>query len=302
MRVLTPRIDCIGEAKAALGESACWCEEDGALLWVDISGRKVLRTEAGSGRTDEWRLPEATGFVQPADDGTWLVGQERGILRLDPATRGTEEFLALEADDPTTRTNDAGCDPAGRLLVGTMRMSRFEMEPAGALYRIAERGRVETLDTGLYIPNGIAFSPGGDTAYWADTYQTLRQIWRVPYDAATGRFGDKEPFVQLPEALGRPDGAAVDVDDCYWIAAARGWQLLRYTPSGELDLSVRLPVQRPTKLAFGGTDLKTIFVTSISEGLGEDAAETQPLAGRLLAFDIGYQGLPPTRFRLGGKR
>ncbi|WP_159589551.1 SMP-30/gluconolactonase/LRE family protein [Chelativorans xinjiangense] len=295
-KVLNPDVECVGEAKAVLGESACWSAEDETLLWVDILGRKVLRTDIGSGRTDEWAFPEQTGFVQPADDGTWLVGQENGILRLDPATGAREDFLPLETDNPATRTNDAGCDRQGRLLVGTMHLPEISFEPVGTLYRIAGRGAAETLDTGLYVPNGIAFSPDGGTVYWADTYRTRRQVWCARYDPG-GEVGEKRPFVQLDEELGRPDGAAVDAAGCYWVAAAAGWQLLRYTPSGELDLIVRLPVQRPSKLAFGGADLTTIFITTISEGLGEDAPRTQPLAGRLLAVDVGIQGLPPVRFR-----
>lgn len=297
MKVLTPQVECVGETKALLGESVCWSAEGDALLWVDIADRKVLRTNAASGRTDQWEFPERTGFVQPCDDSSWLVGQENGILRFDPATGARGQFLALEADDPETRTNDAGCDPAGRLLVGTMRKAQFQ--PVGSLYRIEGKRPAEMLDTGLYIPNGIAFSPEGHTFYWADTYQTRRQVWRAGYDPATGAVKDKQPFVQLAEEQGRPDGAAVDAEGCYWVAAAWGWQLLRYTPSGELDLVVRLPVQRPSKLAFGGRDLGTIFVTSISEGLGDDAQRAQPLAGRLLALNLGIYGLPASRFRMG---
>lgn len=126
----------------------------------------------------------------------------------------------------------------------------------------------------------------------------IRQIWRASYDAANGRVGTKQPFVQFTEEQGRPDGAAMDADGCYWIAAAWGWGLLRYRPDGELDLAVHLPVQRPSKLAFGGSDLRTIFVTSISVGLGEGALQTQPLAGRLLAMDLGIQGLPTPDFRM----
>ena len=91
-------------------------------------------------------------------------------------------------------------------------------------------------------------------------------------------------------AAADPDGAAVDAEGYYWIAAVWGWSLLRYTPDGALDLVVRLPVQRPTKLAFGGADHRTVFVTSASLDLDEPQA--QPLAGRLIAFDIGIQGLP----------
>jgi sugar lactone lactonase YvrE len=88
----------------------------------------------------------------------------------------------------------------------------------------------------------------------------------------------------------------VDADGCYWVAAVWGWQLLRFTPQGVLDLAVRLPVQRPSKLAFGGPDLKTIFITTISDGLAPEAAAQQPLAGHLLAIDLGIQGLPSALF------
>lgn len=296
MRSVTPHVERIGDVKAALGEGAVWSAAENALLWVDILGQKVFRTDASSGATEEWSFSEQTAFVQPAEDGTWLVGQQDGILRLDPSTGPRETFLDIEAHDPLTRTNDAACDPEGRLFVGTMRLPDAGLAPVGSLYQVAGDGSVTTIDTGLYIPNGLAFSPQGDAVYWADTWKDRRQVWRADYDLAGGHVGEKTPFVQLPEEMGRPDGAAVDADGCYWIAAVWGWQLLRYTPAGQLDLAVRLPVQRPTKLAFGGNDLKTIYVTSISDGLADDAPKVQPLAGCLLALDLGIQGLPPTRF------
>lgn len=298
MRTLSPKVERVGDTRARLGEGALWLADAQALLWVDILGQTVHRTVPASGRTDSWHFAEQTAFVQPADDGSLLVGQQHGILRFDLQSGQHESFAALEADDATTRTNDAACDPAGRLLVGTMRLPEHGLEPVGALYQLSGRQAPRRLDGGLYIPNGIAFSPDGTTAYWADTYRTRRQVWRAPYDPTTGEVGEKTSFVQLPEALGRPDGAAVDAAGCYWVAAVWGWQLLRYTPAGRLDLAVRLPVQRPTKLAFGGSALDTIFITTISDGLDADGLRGQPLAGHLLALEIGIAGLPLAAFRL----
>lgn len=295
MKTLEPNVECLGPYKAVLGESVCWLPRDNELVWVDIVGRKALRTGL-DGTTQQWDFDEQTGFAHPCDDGSWLVGQENAILRLDPETGVRQPFVVIEDDDPTTRTNDAGCDPQGRLLVGTMRMG--ELRPVGSLYRIDAQGHFETLDTGLTIPNGIAFSPSGDKAYWAETFVEKRQVCQADC-GPDGALGQKRPFVQLDEAMGRPDGAAVDADGCYWVAAAWGWQLLRFTPDGRLDLAVRLPVQRPSKLAFGGPGLDTIFVTSISEGLGDDAGEKQPLAGRLVALRVGIAGLPPRLFAAG---
>lgn len=300
MRRLSPKVERVGETRARLGEGALWLAEDQAVLWVDILGRQVHRSDPASGRTESWDFAEQAAFAQPADDGSWLVGQQRGILRLDPRSGQREDFAAIEAGDPTTRTNDAACDRQGRLIVGTMRIPEHGLEPVGSLYQMSGRQAARSIDSGLYIPNGIAFSPGGTTAYWADTFKTRRQIWHAPYDPATGEVGEKAPFVQLPEAQGRPDGAAVDAEGCYWVAAVWGWQLLRYTPAGKLDLAVQLPVQRPSKPAFGGTAMDTIFITTISDGLVDDDLRRQPLAGHLLAVNVGIAGLPSTAFRMGG--
>jgi sugar lactone lactonase YvrE len=296
MRVLEPGIERIGSYTAQIGESAIWDDGDGTVLWVDISGRKVLRTEPGSGQTTSWDFPEMTGFVYPADDGTWLIGQHDGILKFDPATGQTDDFTRLEPDGSGNRSNDACCDRQGRLWIGTMPLPQTGLRPLGNIYRVESDGSTTAIDRGLTVPNGIAFSPDGRTAYWADTLTIPHKVWRAHYDPDTGRPQPKETFVVLPENCGRPDGATVDAAGCYWLAAVRGSQLLRFTPEGILDLKVRLPVSRPSKIAFGGADLKTIFVTSISEGLTPEARAAEPLAGALLALDAGIQGLPATRF------
>ena len=297
MQVVTPKVERVGSYTALVGESAIWDERAEALLWVDIAGRNVLRTQPATGETESWQFPEMTGFVQPADDRTWLVGQHDHILKFDPATGDRSLFAQLESGKSGNRTNDAGCDRQGRLWVGTMPLPRTGREPVGKLYRIGSYGSSEPIETGLTIPNGIAFSPDGQVFYWADTVVTPHQVWRARYDPDTGTPGGKETFALLPE--GRPDGATIDAHGCYWVAAVRGSRLLRYTPDGDLDLEVHLPVSRPSKIAFGGADLKTIFVTSISDGLSPDELAAEPLAGALLALNLGIQGLPATQFATG---
>jgi sugar lactone lactonase YvrE len=168
-------------------------------------------------------------------------------------------------------------------------------DPVGNLYRIDGEGGKACLLSGLSIPNGLAFSPDGRTLYLADTPR--RTVWKAGYDPQTGTLGERSVFAELGEGQGRPDGAAVDAEGCYWVAAVWAGRLLRYTPRGELDLVVRLPVERPTKLAFGGRDHRTIYVTSASIHLADP--ESQPLAGRLIALDVGITGLPASPFHSG---
>jgi len=296
MRRLTPKVERISSYTALVGESAIWDPRRDALLWVDIVGRRVLRTKPATGQTESWGFPEMTGFVQPASDGTWLVGQHDDILKFEPASGDRSLFAQLEPAVSGNRTNDAACDREGRLWLGTMPLPETGLSPVGNLYRIEGTGDVKPMERGLTIPNGIAFSPDGRTMYWADTLVTPHQVWKARYDPEMGTPGEKEIFAYLPEDGGRPDGATVDAAGCYWIAAVRGSQLLRYTPDGKLDLAVKVPVPRPSKIAFGGPDLKTIFVTSISDGLSAEERAREPLAGALLALEIGIQGLPAVEF------
>lgn len=293
-RTLMPVVEPVGDAKALLGESVCYDGRTNVLHWIDIPGRTLFATDAASGRTTEYAFPQEPGFVHPCDGDTLLVGQADSILRFDGSKGESTRLAAVEAGDPTTRTNDAACDPRGRLVFGTMRPNPERMpDSAGSLYLAHADGRVTPLVSGLSIANGLAFGADGGTLYWADTPR--RTIMRAVLDADAGCLHSASTFAELPESLGRPDGAAVDAGGCYWAAAVWGWQLLRFTPRGDLDLVVRLPVQRPTKLAFGGTDLRTIYVTSASQKL--DAPEDQPLAGRLIALDVGIRGLPANPFR-----
>lgn len=294
MRIVEPKVEAVGDAKALLGESVSYHAASGALSWIDIPGRKLFLTELASAKTRSFDFDRDMGFVHPVDDGRYLVGTGRSILKFDPATGRSEVFAETEAGDPTMRTNDVACSSLGHLVVGTMRPGPTrDPDPVGGLYAIGADGTVATIRSGLSIPNGLAFDASGDTLYFADTPR--RRIWRGRLDAASGRLVSVAPFADVPEELGRPDGGAIDAAGCYWVAAVWGWSLLRYRPAGELDLVVRLPVQRPTKLAFGGTDHRTIFVTSASRDL--DDPQSQPLAGRLIALDVGIDGLPTAPFQ-----
>jgi sugar lactone lactonase YvrE len=62
------------------------------------------------------------------------------------------------------------------------------------------------------------------------------------------------------------------------------------TPGGDLDTDIPLPVTQPTMPAFGGADMKTIFITSASQKLNEDERARQPLAGGLFSVSVDVRG------------
>jgi sugar lactone lactonase YvrE len=143
------------------------------------------------------------------------------------------------------------------------------------------------------VPNGLAFSPDGGTMYLSDSHPSVQKIWAFDYDIDSGMPQRQRMFVDMNEHPGRPDGAAVDADGCYWICANDAGLIHRFTPEGKLDRSLAVPVKKPTMCTFGGPNLDTLFVTSIRPA--GDLSE-QPLAGGVFALRPGVCGLPEPLF------
>ena len=122
-------------------------------------------------------------------------------------------------------------------------------------------------------------------------------MWKFAYDPDDGIAYDRKLWLEPDDAApGRPDGAATDADGCYWSARWQGSRVIRFTPDGRIDREIVLPVSRITMPAFGGSDLKTIYITSAREGMTEAEAAAEPLAGALFAIDAGIAGLAEPRF------
>lgn len=293
--------ELIINARNATGESPVWQPQENALYWVDIPAGRLHRWQL-DGHFSYWTADEMLGCIARSPQGHWLGAQQSGIFKLTPQADGrlhAEKCAGVEHALPGMRFNDGRCDRQGRFWAGTMQTS-MGVEPAGAMYRHdpgVEPG-VPTLQaqlTGLTVPNGLAFSPDGKTMYLSDSHPTVQLIWAFDYDIDSGTPHNRRVFVDMNAHPGRPDGAAVDAEGCYWICAIDSGQVLRFTPEGKLDRTLELPVKKPTMCAFGGPQLDTLFVTSIRPQ-GVDLRD-QPLAGGVFALNPGVKGLPEPMVR-----
>ena len=285
---------CVADLKARLGESPVWSTADQALFFVDIKGRRLHRFDPAAARLDSHDLAEEVGCIGLAQGGGFIAGARSGLWRLGP----TGERLTKLADNPEDQTasrfNDGRVDPAGRYLAGTL-----DEPKAGSnahLYRYDERGLV-ALASGLLTSNGLAFSPDGRTLYHSDTPRFV--IWRYDYDPATGEADNRRVFVQLDPSgcdRGRPDGAAVDSEGCYWSALYEGARLHRYDPDGRLMSSHPIPARRPAMPAFGGPGLKTLYVTTARDGALAEELDAFPQSGALFAMELDVAGRPEPLF------
>jgi sugar lactone lactonase YvrE len=288
------RINFFGPWRNRLGESPLWDGEAGLLYWVDSTASRICRAAPSGVGFEAWTMPQTVGSIGLAESGLVAVLRD-GFYVLDLRNHGVVSPIALpERDNSAVRFNDGKADRQGRFLAGTMRVGDANTAP-GMLYRLERDGSCSVLERDLAVSNALCFSPGGDQLYLADTLQGL--IWRYAYDVVTGDVADRRLFADTRTLGSLPDGATVDAEGHLWVALVQAQRLARFAPDGRLVRTIDLPIPFPSCPAFGGEDLRTLFVTTIADS-GHRLRSDHPDAGRLLAIDgLGVHGLPEARCR-----
>jgi sugar lactone lactonase YvrE len=291
--------ELILDARNATGESPVWSAQEQALYWVDIPARRLHRWSLADNRSQSWAAPQMLACIARCGDGSWIAGMENGLFRLlasDDGTLSGTPLASVPHAQAGMRFNDGRSDRQGRFWAGTMLLDMAAGAQVGAMYRY-NPGQTEPLAPqleGFIVPNGLAFSPDGTVMYLSDSHPSVQKIWAFDYDTDSGTPHNRRLFVDMNNYLGRPDGAAVDAEGCYWICGNDAGLIHRFTPQGKLDQSLVVPVKKPTMCAFGGPQLDTLFVTSIRPG--GDISD-QPLAGGVFALRPGVKGLEEPSFQ-----
>lgn len=282
---------CVVESRDVLGEGPVWDAARSVLWWLDIKGRRLHRLEPASGETAETALPVLASSVAPRADGGLVMATADGVGVYDPDAARFDLRHDPEPERPWNRSNDGNVDVAGRYWFGTM--DDAIERSTGAVYRLDPDWTCTRVLDGIGISNTLVCSPDGRTLYIADTLEGMMRAY--PLDPATGALGEPKSFLDARDEAWGPDGSAVDAEGYLWNAQWGGWRVARYAPDGRLDRVVEMPVEQPSSCAFGGPDLRTLYVTSARQDLSAEALEAQPLAGALFAFEPGVPGLglPP---------
>ena len=112
-----------------------------------------------------------------------------------------------------------------------------------------------------------------------------------------GEPGRREVFRRFQPGEGIPDGAAIDVEGCYWSAMFDGWRIARFSPHGEELESYPMPVRCPTMVCFGGADMKTLYITTTRENMEDDELAQYPLSGAIFTLPVAVAGMKKLPFR-----
>jgi sugar lactone lactonase YvrE len=315
----------VSAAPSKLGESPVWDDQTRSLLWVDIDGRRLHCLHTPSGAQRDWPLPEEPGCLALVHDTTTaapasgstpsagfpaavILALRSGYHRFDLPRAALSRLTGPLFDTGRYRFNDGAVDPGGRFWAGSLNEAK---DHASAGLYCLERGSARAVtgagaaaspwrDWGVQTSNGLAFSPDGRIMYHSDT--PAHAVYAYAFDSASGSLANRRTWWQAPSDRsakdygGRPDGATVDADGCYWTAQYEGGRVLQISPAGQVLREIRLPARSPTMVTFGGSDLRTLYITSAGGTGSAEELRAWPLSGHVFAVPVEASGLAAHRY------
>ncbi len=276
------------ESRCQLGEGPIWIEDIEALLWVDIQQKQVHRFHPSTNQHQTIQFKDAVTAIALRERGGFLIATTNSLAWWNGESAETQPFLNIEADYGKSRTNDGGVDPAGNYWIGTMNPPEF----TSALYRLNADQTLDKIVPNTGLSNGVDWSPDGTTMYFTDSQ--ANSIYAFDYDVETAAIDNQRVFAKTEQKIA-PDGLAVDSEGGVWSAKWNGRRVVRYTPNGDVDTIVDVPTRFVTSLAFGGADLRDMYITTAWDH--EENFQIDPAAGNLFHLRLSVAGQPQRRFK-----
>ena len=274
-----------------LGEGVNWDSENKKLRFVDIENRKIYEFDLKTSELAEIEVENRVGFIVNTDKNSILAGVTNKLIVIDNATREQKIIKKFNFKDGI-RFNDGKCDPAGRLIFGTMAVNQ-EAEYAkdcGELLEYESNKDLKVLKSKMAIPNGLAFSKDNKTFYHIDT--ATQEIRAYPFDLSTGNTGEYETVIKIPEEYGSPDGMCIDENDNLWVALWGGYKVCCVdTKLKKITEQINVNAKYVSCCCFGGENLDELFITS--------AMDENNKGGELYHAKLDVKGTLPYEFRTG---
>jgi sugar lactone lactonase YvrE len=289
----TIRAELVLDARARHGEGPVWHPTEHTLDWVDIMAGHLHRYDPRTDRDEVIDVGRPIGAFAPRASGGYVLAVEHGFGVLEPS--GEVRVVAqIATPGPPQRMNDGKCDGAGRFWAGTM---AYDFAPgAAALYRLDPDFKVTTMLGGVTLSNGLDWTVDDRTMYYIDS--PTHRIDAFDFDLSIGAISGRRRLIDVPSDTTAqagetvPDGMTLDAEGYLWVAIHGASEVRRYSPRGEIECIVRLPVCGVTSCAFGGEELTDLYITSMVVFNND----REPPAGALFKCTPGVRGRPARLF------
>jgi sugar lactone lactonase YvrE len=289
---------CVAPVGDRCGEAATWDPQAHALYWCDVNRFLIHRLDA-AGAVVSWHFDEpvtALSLTERPDELLVALGSRLILWRPADDSRRDHGFRC--EGWPAARLNDGRAAPNGDFWIGSMGHNvgpcgeALECPPGlGMLWRLRRGAEPSVERRDLGISNTVCWSPDARTFYFGDTLRDT--IWAWDYDPVSGAIANERLFFS-GFGRGAPDGSAVDSAGRLWNCRFGGGCVVCVAPDGSVERVVEMPVRNITTCAFGGDDLKTLFITTAA--MLTHAGDR--LAGSLYALAMETPGLPGFRARI----
>ncbi|CAI3936185.1 SMP-30/gluconolactonase/LRE family protein [Commensalibacter papalotli (ex Botero et al. 2024)] len=286
---------CLWDAKTLLGEGVVWVEREQSVYFVNILEKKIYKYHLQTQTKTIWNAPKQPTFIFPTTGHLLLCGMEDGLYWFDPAQGKFTQWFVMQESQEGNRLNDGYIDSLGRLWFGTM--DKQEQHPFGSLYLLdfQKDGKICAVpqDSHYTVTNGPLIIEEQHKLYHNHSNEQI--VYRFDWQDS-GKITNKEKFLKMDK--GYPDGMAVDMANHLWICLFGGHQISVYSVDAELVQTIPIPSLNITKIAFGGDDYKTAYVTTATKGMTEADKQLYPLAGGLFSFKVSTPGKPQNLFQI----
>lgn len=284
-------IELVADVHAVVGEGPLWDIPRQRLVWVDIEGKRIHEFHPETATHQAAEVPQYPGAMVRRASGGFVAAVTDGFAAVD--FDGSFEVIApVERDLSQNRMNDGKCDSHGRFWAGTTRMAHDAA--VGSLYRLDTDLSVHRMVEEVSISNGLDWTVNDDRMYFIDSLTFRVDVF--DFDAASGDLSNRRTVFDVPEEWGFPDGMTLDAEDYLWIAFWGSGAVRRFDPHGNLDREIKLPVSQVTSCAFGGPDLRDLYITTGARGLDAEALRREPYAGGVFRAKPGVTGRPAHDF------
>lgn len=237
-------------------------DPDGQLCLVSAEDAAVLRVAEDGNVTEVASTGGRPNGLVFNQSGEMFVADAdlKAILRI--GKNGTSEVFVDEYEGTVLGgPNDLCFLPNGDLLF-TDPVRRPQPDPAiSPVYRVTPEGKVSVFANELAYPNGIAISVDGTNVYVSESRAQRLVAFTIDQ---SGNLLDQQLIRRFRDP-GNPDGMAVDVEGNI-LQSLPGIRAIAYVSSaGELLELYHVPDWAPANLAFGGDDMKTVFVCGAAQ-------------------------------------
>ena len=292
------KVELLDDCNNSLGEGITYSSSNNNLYWLDIGNVSKLHSlDLSSNKKEIFELPEIVTATSIKSQNELILATTNGLKLFNTSNKKFESVVNIENQQSLTRSNDGASDALGRFWFGTMQ-NNFDKngnsiplkENIGKLYKVDTNKKISVVEEGLGIPNTFVWSPDNTNFYFTDTLNGT--ILSYDFELESGELSNKKNFATFDR--GHPDGSTIDTDGCVWNCRWGGSCIVRFTPSGKVDQIIEMPVQNITNCIFGGSDMKTLFITTASN----EGKNKNDLDGSLFSINLNYQGIEDNKSKL----